>query len=158
MTTDQSGVPLIVRRARRGDLPTIVAMLADDLVGASREDPRDPLPRSYLAAFEEISRDPDSELVVASVAMQVVGTLQVTYTRYLTDQGGLRATVEGVRVKDGWRSEGVGHRLMAWAIGRARSHGCHLMQLTSDKARNNAVRFYADLGFEASHEGLTLRL
>jgi GNAT superfamily N-acetyltransferase len=43
-------------------------------------------------------------------------------------------------------------------IARARERGCHLVQLTTDKARPDARRFYEGLGFVASHEGMKIRL
>ncbi|MDM0043414.1 GNAT family N-acetyltransferase [Variovorax dokdonensis] len=134
-------------------------MLADDPLGAQRERLADPLPPSYLQAFEAIERDPNNELVVAEDdAGGVVGVLQLTCTPYITHQGGWRATIEGVRVHKSCRSSGVGRQLFEWAIGRARERGCHLVQLTTDKQRPDALRFYEQLGFVASHEGMKLKL
>jgi len=147
------------RGATAADLPAIVAMLANDPLGAQRERLEDPLPPSYLSAFEAIARDPNNELVVAEGADgQVVGVLQLTCTPYITHQGGWRATIEGVRVHESWRSAGVGRRLFEWAIARARERGCHLVQLTTDKQRPDALRFYEQLGFVATHEGMKLKL
>jgi GNAT superfamily N-acetyltransferase len=143
------------RQATRADLHVIVRMLADDALGARRETFATPLPGSYHAAIE---RDPNNELVVAESAGTVVGVLQLTYIPYLTYRGSWRALIEGVRVDSSQRAAGVGRRLLAWAIERAREKGCHMVQLTSDKTRPDAIRFYESLGFVASHEGLKLRL
>ena len=149
---------LAFRRARRGDLPAIVHLLADDPLGAQREADVWPLPASYGAAFDAIDADPNQELVVAESGGAVVGVLQLTFIPSLTYRGGWRALIEGVRVAAALRSAGVGQRLFEWAIARARERGCHLLQLTSDKARPDAIRFYERLGFVASHEGLKLPL
>jgi GNAT superfamily N-acetyltransferase len=149
---------LAFRRARRGDLPAIVHLLADDPLGAQREADVSPLPASYGAAFDAIDADPNQELVVAESVGAVVGVLQLTFIPSLTYRGGWRALIEGVRVAAAMRSAGVGQRLFEWAIARARERGCHLLQLTSDKTRPDAIRFYERLGFVASHEGLKLPL
>lgn len=144
------------RRATRADVPDIVRMLADDTLGAKREQYTLPLPESYYAAFKTIDADPHNELVVVELDGQVVGVLQLTYIPYLTYRGGWRALIEGVRVDSSLRASGIGRKLFMWAIERARSKGCHLIQLTSDKARPDAIRFYESLGFVASHEGMKL--
>jgi GNAT superfamily N-acetyltransferase len=150
--------PLAFRRARAEDVPDIVRMLADDPLGATRERHENPLPESYARAFRAIDADPNNELVVACRGERVVGVLQLTYLPSLTYQGGWRALIEGVRVDSGERSQGLGKALFEWAITRARARGYHLMQLTTDKARPDARRFYEALGFVASHEGMKLRL
>jgi GNAT superfamily N-acetyltransferase len=140
-------------------VPVLVALLADDPLGAQREAATSPLPAGYYAAFEAIDRDPNNELIVAETADgQLAGMLQLTFIPYLTYQGGWRALVEGVRVAAVLRSGGIGGRLLQRAIDRARERGCHMIQLTSDKARADAIRFYESLGFVASHEGMKLRL
>jgi GNAT superfamily N-acetyltransferase len=149
---------LVIRRAARDDLPAIVRLLADDRLGAAREAAVVPLPASYLTAFAAIDRDPNHRLVVAEAEGRVVGVLQLTLLPYLTYQGSWRALIEGVRVASDRRSEGIGRRLIEWAINRARDHGCRIVQLTSDKSRHEAIRFYEQLGFVASHEGLKLHL
>jgi GNAT superfamily N-acetyltransferase len=149
---------LAFRVATRDDVPEIVRLLADDPLGARRETSASPLPASYYAAFEAIASDPNNELVVATLSGRVVGVLQLTFTPYLTYRGGWRATIEGVRVDASLRSAGIGRTLFEWAIERARQRGCHLVQLTSDKARPDAIRFYQGLGFVASHEGMKLHL
>jgi GNAT superfamily N-acetyltransferase len=152
--------PIItVRRAQRTDVPTIVEMLADDPLGMTREAFTSPLPASYLDAFDAIDGDPNNELVVAIGGDRgVIGVLQLTFIPYLTYRGGWRALIEGVRVASSVRSSGIGGELIRWAIERARQRGCHLVQLTTDKARPDAIRFYEQLGFAASHEGMKLHL
>ena len=149
---------LTFRRAARDDLPRIVALLADDPLGAKREAYTDPLPRSYYDAFAAIERDPNNELVVAEHGATLAGLLQMTFIPCITYRGGWRALIEGVRVAAELRSSGVGRSLFTWAVERARQRNCHLVQLTSDKSRPDAIRFYESLGFVASHEGLKLHL
>lgn len=146
------------RMAAEKDLESIVAMLADDVLGSERERYEHPLPTSYLKAFEAITSDPNNELVVACAGKEVIGVQQITYTPYITHQGGWRATIEGVRTSASVRGKGVGTELIKWAIQRAEVRGCHLVQLTTDKNRPNALRFYEKLGFKATHEGLKLKL
>lgn len=150
--------PLVFRRANRDDVPRIVELLADDPLGARRERFEHPLPESYVSAFEAIDADPNNELVVVCLDSAVVGVLQITFIPYLTYQGGWRALIEGVRIAADVRSEGIGARMFEWAIQRARERKCHLVQLTTDKARPDALRFYENLGFAASHEGMKLHL
>lgn len=149
---------LTFREATRRDVPDIVRMLADDALGRKRESYGSPLPASYYAAFDAIHGDPNNELVVACLAGRVVGVLQLTFIPYLTHRGSWRAQIEGVRVDASVRSRGVGRRLFEWAIDRAGHRGCQLVQLTSDKTRADAIRFYESLGFVASHEGFKLQL
>ena len=146
------------RPAVREDLPEIVRLLADDPLGASRESLVSPLPGSYAEAFAAIERDPNNELIVGALNGKVVGVLQITFIPYITYRGGWRALIEGVRVASGVRSAGLGRTFFQWAINRATERGCHLVQLTSDKARPDAIRFYETLGFVASHEGMKLHL
>ena len=133
-------------------------MLADDELGSRRERFEIPLPAGYLEAFEAIDADPNNERIVATRCDEVVGVLQVTFTPYLTYQGSWRATIEGVRTAAAVRGQGVGGALLRHAIGRAEARGCHLVQLTTDKRRPDALRFYEMLGFEATHEGMKLHL
>ncbi len=149
---------LIFRQARRDDLERVVQLLADDPLGSQREVFADPLPAGYVDAFEAIDADPNNELVVLEQAGAVVGVLQLTFIPGITHQGAWRAQIEGVRVAADLRSSGVGRRVFLWAIGRAAERGCHMVQLTSDKARPDAIRFYKSLGFVASHEGMKLPL
>ncbi len=146
------------REACEADLPVIVGLLAEDPLGSQRERFEDPLPPSYLHAFEDITADPNQNLVVASLDGEVVGVLQLTFIPYLTYQGSWRAQIEGVRVAEACRSKGVGRALFEWAIARARERGCRLVQLTTDAQRPDALRFYESLGFAATHHGMKLHL
>ena len=144
------------REAKIEDIVTIVQMLSDDPLGAKREKFEDPLPDSYLRAFNSISEDPNNELMVATSDAVIAGFLQLTFIPYLTYQGRWRALVEGVRVNKKFRNQGVGKKLFEWAIQRANEKECHLIQLTTDKQRPEAIKFYESLGFIASHEGMKL--
>ena len=158
--TDDGGVAgeSSIRRARREDLPEIVRLLADDELGSRREQFRLPLSQAYYDAFQEVDGDPHHLLVVAEAGGEIVGTLQLTFIAGLTYQGGRRAQIEGVRIERRHRGRGVGRRLFEWAIERARENGCHMVQLTTDNSRPDALSFYQRLGFVASHVGLKLHL
>jgi GNAT superfamily N-acetyltransferase len=144
-----------IRRARAENVPEIVAMLADDPLGATRERPGDP---RYAEAFAELDADPRQLLAVAEAGDEVVGTLQLTFIPGLSRVGATRAQIEAVRVRTDQRGAGLGQRLIEWAVGEARSRGCVLVQLTSDASRADAHRFYERLGFTASHVGMKLVL
>lgn len=147
------------RKATKEDVPNIVEMLANDKLGQQREDHRNPLPGAYFQAFENISGDPNHELMVIEDENQdVIGTLQLNFMHYLTYRGGIRAQIEAVRVRKDKRGGGLGEKLFLWAINRAKEKGAHLLQLTTDKERPEALRFYEKLGFKASHEGMKLHL
>ncbi|MFJ9500707.1 GNAT family N-acetyltransferase [Brevibacillus centrosporus] len=146
------------RIATANDLDQIVQMLADDELGKTRERYETPLPESYVKAFEAISSDQNNELLVACLGEEIVGVQQITFTPYLTHQGSWRATIEGVRTASSVRGRGIGSQLIGWAIDRAKARGCHLVQLTTDKKREDAHRFYERLGFQATHEGMKLKL
>ncbi|OAB26604.1 GNAT family acetyltransferase [Paenibacillus macquariensis subsp. defensor] len=146
------------RIATANDLIKIVQMLADDELGRMRERYETPLPESYLKAFESIDSDPNNELIIACLGEEIVGVQQITFTPYITHQGSWRATIEGVRTASSERGKGIGSKLILWAIERAKERGCHIIQLTTDKKREDALRFYERLGFEATHEGLKMKL
>ncbi|MET7678007.1 GNAT family N-acetyltransferase [Streptomyces seoulensis] len=147
---------LDIRPATPDDIPAIVAMLADDPLGAQRESPDDLTP--YLAAFERLDTDPNQHLVVAVRAGRVIGTLQLTIIPGLSRQGATRSLIEAVRIHADERGSGLGSELIQWAVDTSRRLGCQLVQLTSDKKRTDAHRFYERLGFTASHEGFKLSL
>jgi GNAT superfamily N-acetyltransferase len=147
---------LEIRAAVADDVPAIVGMLADDPLGAQRESPDDLAP--YLSALERLSADPNQRLVVAVREGRVVGTLQHTIIPGLSRRGATRSIVEGVRIHADERGSGLGTELIEWAIGESRDQGCQLVQLTSDKTRADAHRFYERLGFTASHTGFKLQL
>jgi ribosomal protein S18 acetylase RimI-like enzyme len=146
------------RQATQADLPEIVRMLADDFLGAQRERYENPLPESYIKAFEEIEVDKNNELIVAELNGAVVGTLQITFTPSISFQGGKRATVESVRVDEKYRGRGIGRELMLFAIERAKRENCISMQLTTNADRPEAHRFYENLGFKGTHLGMKLKL
>ncbi|MFF7044530.1 GNAT family N-acetyltransferase [Streptomyces massasporeus] len=147
---------LEIRAAVADDVPVIVGMLADDPLGAQRESPDDLTP--YLSALERLSADPNQRLVVAIREGRVVGTLQLTIVPGLSRRGATRSIVEGVRIHADERGSGLGTELIEWAIEESRGQGCQLVQLTSDKTRADAHRFYERLGFTASHTGFKLQL
>ncbi|MEU4732422.1 GNAT family N-acetyltransferase [Streptomyces sp. NPDC023588] len=147
---------LEIRPATEADLPAIVAMLADDPLGATRESPDDLTP--YLAALKRLTDDPHQHLVVAVRADRVVGTLQLTIVPGLSRKGATRSIIEGVRVHADERGSGLGSRFVEWAINTSREENCTLVQLTSDVTRTDAHRFYERLGFTASHVGFKLHL
>ena len=148
---------VVIRRATLDDLPAVIAMLADDPLGATRESPAHLTP--YQQAFEAIDADPNQVLVVADRNGEAIGTLQLTIVPGLSRQGASRGLVEAVRVAASARSTGLGTTLMEWSIEEARARGCVMVQLTSDKTRTDAHRFYTDrLGFTNSHEGFKLTL
>jgi len=146
------------RQATREDLPEIVRMLADDFLGATRERYENPLPESYIKAFEEIEADKNNELIVAETSGAIVGTLQITFTPSISFQGGKQATVESVRVDKKYRGQGIGKELMLWAIERVKEENCVAIQLTTNAERPDAHRFYENLGFKNSHLGMKLYL
>jgi len=147
-----------IRRVRREDVATIVGMLADDPLGGARERIEDPLPPSYYRAFETVERDPNIRLVVAEDGEgAVVGCLQLCILPGLSSQGASRGLIEDVRVATHCRSRGIGERMVQWAIAEARARGCKLVELFTHNTRVDAQRFYARLGFQPSHLGMTLR-
>ena len=147
---------LEIRAAVPDDIPAIVAMLADDPLGAQRESPEDLTP--YLAALKRLSGDANQHLVVAVREDRVVGTLQLTVIPGLSRRGATRSIIEGVRVHADERGSGLGTRLIGWAVEESRRQDCRLVQLTSDVTRTDAHRFYERLGFTASHLGFKLQL
>ena len=147
-----------IRPARRADLSAIVRLLADDPLGVGRECWSDPLPEPYLRAWNAIERDPNNDILVAEADGAIVGCLQLTLIPGLSHTGTTRAQVEAVRIAASHRGSGLGGRLLDDAIARARAAGCGMVQLTTDKSRTDAHRFYERRGFVASHEGMKLKL
>jgi ribosomal protein S18 acetylase RimI-like enzyme len=147
-----------IRRARRDDVGIIVKMLADDPLGSARERIEDPLPQSYLTAFETLDRDPNIELIVAADGEgAVVGCLQLCILPGLSSQGASRGLIEDVRVARHCRSRGIGEQMVQWAVAQARAKGCILVELLTHHTRVDAQRFYERLGFQRSHVGMTMR-
>ena len=147
-----------IRRAIEADVAAIVAMLADDALGRAREDASLPLAQPYLDAFAAIDGDPNQFLAVMTDGDDVIGTLQITFLAGLSLRGAWRGQIEAVRVASGRRGEGLGQRLLEWAMDKCRERGCRIVQLTTNKSRTDAHRFYERLGFKASHIGYKLEL
>jgi GNAT superfamily N-acetyltransferase len=147
----------VLRRAVRDDVPAIVALLAEDELGTGGDGPSAGL-GSYLRAFDAIDTDPAHLLVVAETEGSVTATLQLTVLPALPHRGAFRAQLEGVHVRADRRSDGLGARMVGWAVEEARRRGCAEVQLTSQKRRLAAHRFYERLGFARSHEGFKLLL
>ncbi|MGC4746481.1 N-acetyltransferase family protein [Micromonospora sp. DT201] len=147
---------VIYREAVRADLPAVIALLADDVLGKARDFTE--VDEAYERAFADISSDPRNQLIVAEQGGELVGCLQITYIPGLGRHGSERSLIESVRVRSDRRGQGLGRDLMTWAIDQARQRGCALVQLTTDKTRADAHRFYLGLGFAASHEGMKLAL
>jgi ribosomal protein S18 acetylase RimI-like enzyme len=147
-----------VRVARREDLQAIVRLLADDVLGAKRELSSDPLAQEYIDAFDAMCAQGGNELLVAELGDEVVGCLQLTIIPGLSRAGMSRGQLEGVRVSSRHRGQRIGELLVHVSIERARAAGCTLVQLTTDRTRADAHRFYERLGFEASHVGMKLKL
>ncbi|MFD6681930.1 GNAT family N-acetyltransferase [Micromonospora parva] len=147
---------LIYREAVRADLPAVIALLADDVLGKARDFTE--VDEAYERAFAAIDADPRNQLIVAEQGGDLVGCLQITYIPGLGRHGSERSLIESVRVRSDRRGQGLGRDLMTWAIDQARQRGCALVQLTTDKTRTDAHRFYLGLGFVSSHEGMKLAL
>ncbi|MBZ9807366.1 MULTISPECIES: GNAT family N-acetyltransferase [unclassified Mesorhizobium] len=141
------------RKALASDLPALVAMLADDPLGAAREDASLPLAQGYVDAFDAIDADPNQLLAVAVDGADVVGTLQISFLAGLSRKGAWRGQIEAVRVAGHRRSEGIGRLMIEWAVDQCRARGCGLVQLTTDRTRADAHRFYESLGFTGTHLG-----
>ena len=147
-----------IREAALSDLPAIIAILADDPLGATREDASLPPLKAYRDAFHAIERDANQLLAVVVEGNHIVGTFQLSFLPGLSRKGAWRGQIEAVRVASSHRNQGLGERMFLWAIEKFRSRGCRLVQLTTDKSRPDAHRFYDRLGFEATHEGYKLKL
>ena len=148
---------LTIRQAERTQVAEIVRLLADDDLGSQRERDDEPLPGAYFAAFDAIDADPNNELIVAMQGDTLAGVMQLTFLPNMTYVGRWRTQIEGVRVARELRGHGIGQQLFEWAIARADERECHLVQLTTDRTRPEAVSFYEALGFVPSHIGMKLR-
>ena len=144
---------LIIRKATREDVPTILALLMDDDLGKLHEDGGLEV---YENAFQNISRDVNQILAVAVLNSKIVGCLQITFIPGLSRKGMWRAQIEGVRISRALRGHGLGTDMIEWAIAQCKERGCGLMQLLADKSRTEAHRFYEALGFKANHQGFRL--
>ncbi len=149
---------LKIRQSTLADLPSIVRLIAEDDIVGWREHLVDPLPACYVETFSAIEDDPNNELIVAEMDGAIVGTLQITYIPHIINRGGRRALIEALIVSSTARGNGIGTAMMNWAIDRARERGCCIVQLTSNKQRPQAHRFYERLGFRSHHEGFKLEV
>jgi GNAT superfamily N-acetyltransferase len=149
------GLRVSLRRARDTDVPALVQLMSDDAISAGRET-TDLAP--YERAFARIDAEPAQLLVVGEADGEAVCTLQLTVIPGLARGGALRGQVEAVRVRSDLRSRGIGEAMLRWAVEELRARGCAVAQLTTDKRRTDAHRFYARLGWVASHEGFKLQL
>ena len=144
---------VLARPALIDDLPAIVGLLADDVLGQGRENIGLPLHSDYFDAFDAIDEDPNQVFVVFEVEGVIIGCLQLSFIPGLSRQGACRAQLESGRISSERRCAGLGQEMISWAIGACRERGCRIIQLTSDKTRHDAAEFYRALGFVASHEG-----
>ncbi|CAN7756002.1 GNAT family N-acetyltransferase [Caballeronia sp. LjRoot34] len=149
---------IIFRTALLVDIPAIVALLADDELGSQREIIGTPLDQRYVDAFQAIEADVNQRLVVVADGDKIIGTLQISFIPGIARMGSWRGQIEAVRIAAHRRDSGLGQKMFEWAISECRSRGCSLVQLTTDKSRTDAHRFYEKLGFKASHEGYKLTL
>ena len=156
--TDTVASTVRVRRGERPDVPAIVRLLADDVLGATSEIVGEPLAPVFWNAFDAITGQPGNEYLVAELDGEIVGCLQLTIIAGLSRAGLTRAQLEGVRVSGAHRGHRIGEQLVRAAVARAREHGCRLVQLTTDRSRVDAQRFYDRLGFVSSHVGMKLTL
>ena len=146
------------RDATLADLPEIVTLLAEDTLGEKREDPSFPLDPAYERAFRTIAANPDQRQIVAVQDRAVVGTMQLTFIPGITFRGAWRGQIEAVRVSGSMRGQGIGAAMIDWAVEQCRARQCRMVQLTSDKSRTAAHRFYERLGWTRSHEGFKIKL
>lgn len=146
------------RKANKNDVYSIVRLLADDELGSQRERFEEPLPAAYIEAFNEIELQGGNQIILAVENEKVIGCLQLTIIPGLARQGMKRAQIEAVRVDRDYRGKRIGEKLFEKAISIAKSKECGMVQLTTDKQRGDAHRFYERLGFSASHEGMKLIL
>ena len=149
---------IVFRSALLADVPAIVALLADDELGSQRENIGMPLDPRYVDAFQAIEADANQRLVVVADGDEIIGTLQLSFIPGIARMGSWRGQIEAVRIAAHRRDSGLGQKMFDWAISECRSRGCNLVQLTTDKSRTDAHRFYEKLGFKASHEGYKLAL
>lgn len=148
----------VFRRAQAHDVEAIVAMLADDVMGAAREDAHHPLNQAYKDAFAAIERDENQFMLVVEQAGVIAGCLQLSFIPGLSRLGMWRGQIESVRIASTCRGQGLGEKMLEWAISTCREKGCRLVQLHTDVSRKDAIRFYEKLGFQPSHVGMKLAL
>lgn len=145
------------RSARAEDLATVVELIIDDPLGAGRETGDGDL-APYAAALASIEADPNNDFIVVERGGEIIGCLQLTMIPGLSRRGITRAQIESVRIAAPQRGHGLGRQLFEWAIAESKARGAGMVQLTTDKIRSDALRFYENLGFQVTHEGLKLTL
>ena len=142
-------------KCKTADLPRILQLLADDELGQLRETLQRVPHDDYRRAFTAIDADPNQYLAVFEKNDNIIGCLQISFIPGLSRRGALRGQIESVRVAANVRGNGYGTLMMAWAIEKCREQGCSLVQLTSDKTRKDAQRFYQELGLCLRMKGLS---
>lgn len=147
-----------IRKASVSDIAAVINLIADDQLGATREQVDGPVSLVYRTAFERIERQHGNDIYVAEIDGEIIGCMQLTFITGLSRKGLTRCQIEAVRVSKTLRSQGVGKKMMVYAIDLAKTSGCGLVQLTTDNSRADAHRFYKKLGFVASHVGMKLDL
>ena len=146
------------RKATINDLRSIIELLVEDELGQTREQLSDTLDERYIKAFNQISNDPNQYLMVVDLNDKIVGTCHLTIIPSLTFQGSTRLLIEAVRVSSAHRGKKIGEWVMKQTVQFGESNGASIMQLTTNKKRADAKRFYERLGFNATHEGMKLYL
>ncbi len=149
---------LAYRPATEADLPFIVGLIFEDAVVVTNDAVADALGADYRKALAAIAADPNQEMFVVDENGVPVGCFQLTYIPGLMRRGMWRGLIESVHVSAAHRNRGLGSEMMRWAVEHCRARGCGMIQLTSNKKRTDAHRFYRRLGFEQSHEGFKLFL
>lgn len=144
---------LTYRKAVEADLPYIVQLLTEDAVRVTDDRPDEPFHPRYVAAMRELDSDPNQMMMLAVLNGETVGTIQLTFIPGIAGLGTKRCLVEAVHISPAHRSKGLGTQMIQWAMEQARHRGCGMVQLTSNKKRLDAHRFYERLGFLKSHEG-----
>ena len=145
---------LIIREAVEEDIKAVVNLLANDELGKHRENEKNIEISNYISAFKKIKADPNNFLYVACLDMEIVGTFQLTFIQNMTYKGAIRAQIEAVRIKNTYQNKKLGTKMINWIIDKSREEGAAMLQLSSNKMRQEAIRFYEKMGFEASHVGM----
>jgi len=149
---------LIHRKARIDDLKAIVSLLAQDKLGQIREQISDELDQRYIDVFHKINNDPNQYLMVLCENENIIGTCHLTLMPSLTFTGSTRMQIEAVRVHPDARGKSIGQQMIGFAMDWGKNHGATIFQLSTNKERADALRFYERLGFKSTHEGMKLYL
>ena len=141
--------------AKREHLESIVNLLKNDFLGKNRQDD---CIENYNDAWDKIENDVNNNIVIGILNQEVICCAQITYIPGLTYSGKARLQIEGVRVIDSLTGKGVGKLLFDYIEKIARNKNCILLQLTTDKLREEATNFYNKIGYKASHIGMKKKL